>query len=448
MYNVYVKDLIEICDCKLLWGNESELIKDCFVDTRKTVAGGCFFGIPGDKVNGSLYYKDAVTCGAKICILDEKIEINYEVCKNVTILTSKDVLLSLQKLASYKRSLFKGDVIAITGSVGKTSTKNLISSILGIRYKVLSTIKSENSQIGLPLTILRLKDEDIMVLELGMNKKGQMHNLSSISKPNIVIITNVLSSHIGNFKTRKKILKAKLEILDGMKGKTIILNNDNDLLNKYKNKKYNVITYGINNKSDYMANNIIEDVRTSFDTNGVKGLNILGGKQYIYNFLAAMIIGKLYNINDKLIRKTINNYTSHDHRLEIIKLKNEITIIDDSYNASYESVCAALDFLSKLKGRKVAVLGDILELGSKSKKIHKDIGKFIKQIKIDELITIGNDARYIGSNASIPTVHFEDLNMAEKYIKNIMKNKTNFLFKASNAVNLKSLIKRLCDLHK
>ena len=445
MYNVYVKDLIEKCDCKLLWGNENDVIEECFVDTRKTISGGCFFGVNGDKVNGSSYYKEALAGGAKICVLDEKIEIEYEVCKNITILTSKDVLLSLHKLASYKRSLFNGDVIAITGSVGKTSTKNLIASMLGTKYKVLSTIKSENSQIGLPLTILRLKDEDIMVLELGMNKKGQMHKLSLISKPNIVIITNVLSSHIGNFKTRKKILKAKLEILDGMKGNTIIVNNDNDLLNKYKNKKYNIITYGINNNSDYMANNIIEDVRTSFDTNYVKGLNILGGKQYIYNYLAAMIIGKIYDINDKIIRKIINNYTSYEHRLEIIKFKNDITIIDDTYNASYESVCAALNLLSKLKGRKVAVLGDILELGNKSKKTHKDIGKFINQLKIDELITVGNDSKYIGSNVNISTVHFDDLNKAEKYIKTIMKNKTIFLFKASNLMNLQLLIRRLCN---
>ena len=452
MLKITVKDLIQKCNATLINGNEYEIINECFVDSKKVKKGSCFFGIKGENIDGSSFYEEAFNNGASICVLNERQNIDLNNFKDKTILFSKDVKKTLQKLALYKRSLFKGTVIGITGSIGKTRTKERLSNILEKKYKVLKTLGNENSQIGLPLTILRLKDEQVMILEMGMSKKNEMHKLSLIAKPNISVITNVLDSHIGNLGSRKNILKAKLEIMDGMNNGTLIINNDNDLLNKYKNKlkdKINLITYGIDNKSDINAINIKEGINTYFDIEKIKDIKIFGGKTFIYNALATYAISKILNIEDDIIIQSINNYSNIKHRLEVISLKNNITIIDDCYNASYDSVKAALKLLSMYKRRKIAILADILEIGKDSKSIHNKIGNVVFENKIDILITIGNDSKEIGVKAKELGMkkenikHFENLNIAKKYVKNNIISGDVVLIKGSNGMNLISLVEYL-----
>lgn len=448
LIKITVGDLINNCDAKLLIGNKDIVINECFIDSKKKTVNGCFFGIKGNNVDGSLFYKEAFDNGANICIINKIYNLDLKGYDDKTVIVAEDTLKVLHQLAAYKRSLFNGDVIAITGSVGKTSTKELVASVLEKKYKVLKTEGNQNSQIGLPLTILRLKDEDIMVLEMGMNGIGQIHNLSLIAKPNISVITNIYDSHIGNLGSKENILKAKLEIVDGMKDGILIINNDNELLNKLGDYINNnkILSIGIENKSNIMAKNITCNFNTTFDISDIKGFNIVGGKKFIYNALMAYLVGKLLGLSRSMIKKGINNVNKVKHRLEIINLKDNITIIDDTYNASYESVKAALEYLKNFDKRKIIILGDILELGKETKKVHKKIGEELLEMNIDYLITIGKYSKHVINNHLKKQIkkknikHFKNEVKSRKFILKIIRNNTVILVKGSNGIRLVNLV--------
>lgn len=451
MIEITVSDVLKNCDVKLLIGREDEKINECYIDSKKKTNCGCFIGIKGEKTDGSLFYKEAFDNGASICILNKIYDLDLQNYDDKTVLIANDTKKVLKQLAIYKRSLFKGVVIGVTGSVGKTSTKEMIFNVLSSKYKVLKTIKNQNSQIGLPLSILRLTDEDVMVLEMGMSNLGHIHNLSLIAKPDISVITNIYDSHIEFLGTRENILKAKLEIIDGMDSGRLIINNDNDLLNNLKlnNKSINIITCGIKEKSDYMANIISDDIITKFNACGINDLSIKGGVPYVYNALIALTIGKLMNVEDELIKEGINKALDVEKRLEEVKIDNNITIIDDSYNANYESTYLALSYLSKFSGRKIAVLADILELGKNSKTIHKKVGELINENNTNYLITIGKYSKYISKVAKKNKMnkkfikHFKDEKSSREFIKSILKDGDILLIKGSNGMKLCNLIEYL-----
>lgn len=451
MIEITVSDVLKNCDVKLLIGREDEKINECYVDSKKKTNCGCFIGIKGEKTDGSLFYKEAFDNGASICILNKIYDLDLQNYDDKTVLIANDTKKVLKQLAIYKRSLFKGVVIGVTGSVGKTSTKEMIFNVLSSKYKVLKTIKNQNSQIGLPLSILRLTDEDVMVLEMGMSNLGHIHSLSLIAKPDISVITNIYDSHIEFLGTRENILKAKLEIIDGMDSGKLIINNDNDLLNNLKlsNKNINIITCGIKEKSDYMANIISDDIITKFNACGINDLSIKGGVPYVYNALIALTIGKLMNVEDELIKEGINKALDVEKRLEEVKIDNNITIIDDSYNANYESTYLALSYLSKFSGRKISVLADILELGKNSKTIHKKVGELINKNNTNYLITIGKYSKYISKVAKKNKMnkrfikHFKDEKSSREFIKSILKDGDILLIKGSNGMKLCNLIEYL-----
>lgn len=451
MIEITVSDVLKNCDVKLLIGREDEKINECYVDSKKKTNCGCFIGIKGEKTDGSLFYKEAFDNGASICILNKIYDLDLQNYDDKTVLIANDTKKVLKQLAIYKRSLFKGVVIGVTGSVGKTSTKEMIFNVLSPKYKVLKTIKNQNSQIGLPLSILRLTDEDVMVLEMGMSNLGHIHNLSLIAKPDISVITNIYDSHIEFLGTRENILKAKLEIIDGMDSGKLIINNDNYLLNNLKlnNKNINIITCGIKEKSDYMANIISDDIITKFNACGINDLSIKGGVPYVYNALIALTIGKLMNVEDELIKEGINKALGVEKRLEEVKIDNNITIIDDSYNANYESIYLALSYLSKFSGGKIAVLADILELGKNSKTIHKKVGELINNNNTNYLITIGKYSKYISKVAKKNKMnkkfikHFKDEKSSREFIKSILKDGDILLIKGSNGMKLCNLIEYL-----
>lgn len=448
LIKITVDDLLNNCDAKLLIGNKDVVINECFIDSKKKNYNGCFFGIKGNKVDGSLFYKEAFDNGADICVINKIYDLDLKGYDDKTVIVAEDTLKVLHQLAAYKRSLFKGDVVAVTGSVGKTSTKELIASVLEKKYKVLKTEGNQNSQIGLPLTILRLKDEDVMVLEMGMNNIGQIHNLSLIAKPNISVITNIYDSHIGNLGSKENILKAKLEIVDGMDSGVLIINNDNNMLNKLDNYINNikVLSVGIENKSNVMAKNIVSGFNTNFDISDIKGFNIVGGKKFIYNALVAYLIGKLFGLSRSMIKQGINNVNKVKHRLEVINLEDDITIIDDTYNASYESVKAALDYVKNFDKKKIIILGDILELGKEAKKVHKKIGEELLKIDIDYLVAIGKYSKNIINKELIKKIkrrnikHFKNEAKARKHITKIIKDNIVILVKGSNGINLVDLV--------
>lgn len=272
MKKILVKDFIREIDAKLICGNENQELKDFKKDTRELQVGDTYVGIKGENIDGSILYEKAFESGASACIIND-IQLEDKFIKKYqdrVIIKVDDTVSALQKIAKYKRQLYEIPVIGVTGSVGKTSTKDLIESVMAKKFKTLKTCGNYNNHIGVPLTVLSLKDHEAAVIEMGMNHLGEISKITKIANPTMAVITNVGTAHIGLLGSRENILKAKLEILDGMKQDApLIINNDNDMLhNWYLKNKVNrdIITYGIENKSDVMAKNIIQlDNGSKFD---------------------------------------------------------------------------------------------------------------------------------------------------------------------------------------
>ncbi len=459
MKDLSVKDIVRETKGKIIIGNENYICKRYSRDTRKVQEGDCFIGIKGENFDGNMFWKEALEKGAN-CVIVQDIEFNDEEIKNFrnkTIIKVKDTLEALQKIAEYKRSLYNIPVIGITGSVGKTSTKDMVANVIKQKYKTLKTRKNNNGQIGLPFTILSMQDEEVLVVEMGMNHFGEMRKLTNIAKPNICVFTNIGTSHIGNLGSRENILKAKMEILEGIENPTIILNNDNDLLHKWniENKnKMNIKTFGIDQKSDLNAENInLEENYSTFYCN-INGkdekINVpVGGEHFILNSLCAITVGLLLNIEIDKIKNGIENFELTEKRMDITEIKNGVKIINDAYNASLESMKASLKVLSQFKnGRKIAVLGDMFELGEYSKELHEKVGEEVIKNNIDILICSGQNSQYIVEKAKEQikpeNIYYkEDKEDILEILKNIVKKDDVILFKASNGMKFYEIAEKV-----
>ena len=227
-----IKDILKVTNGKMLIGDENLVCDSFSKDTRTIQNGDIYIGIKGENFDGNKFWKQALDNGAGGVIIQD-VEVSTEELKNYkdkTVIKVEDTLKALYEIAKYKRSLYDIPVVAITGSVGKTSTKDIIASVVSTQYKTLKTEGNNNNNIGLPLTILKLKDHEALVVEMGMNHFGEISLLTDIAKPTLAVITNIGTSHIGNLGSRENILKAKLEILEGMKIPKIIINNDNSII--------------------------------------------------------------------------------------------------------------------------------------------------------------------------------------------------------------------------
>ena len=258
-----VQDFLKLIDGKIITGSGETVVNDFYKDSRLVRKNGTYIAIIGEKFDGNDFVGNAIDAGASVCIISKENANVVEKAKknNTTLILVADTLKALQEIAKYKRSLFNIPVVAVTGSVGKTSTKDMIASVLSSKYNTLKTKGNMNNNIGMPMTILELNDENAMVVEMGMNHFGEIELLTDIAKPTIAVITNIGTAHIGNLGSRENILKAKLEILDGMKKKILVINNDNDLLHKFylenkDNPEIEIHTYGIENESEVMGYNI------------------------------------------------------------------------------------------------------------------------------------------------------------------------------------------------
>ena len=479
-----VKDIVKITNGKILCGDEKIPCNHFVRDSREVKEGDVYVALKGEKFDGNDFCLDAIDNGAKVCIVSKDItaEENDEIKKsNVTIIQVLNTLKALQEIATYKRMQYNIPVVAVTGSVGKTSTKDLIASVVSQKYNTLKTKGNYNNEIGLPLTILGLTDEEAMVVEMGMNHFGEIRKLTNIAKPTVAVITNIGTAHIGNLGSRENILKAKLEILEGLQGKTVVINNDNDLLYKWANEnkdKYNIITYGIKNKSKYMSTDIksFEDksefkvvceknesisdskqdvnmaLKQDIITAEEEGINNkivtvpVGGEHFILNSLCAIAVGEYLNVPTKKIISGIANLELTKKRMEILTSKAGATVINDTYNANYDSMKAAITYLKEIKNkRKIAVLGDMLELGDYSKELHEKVGEEVDE-SIDILITIGKEAKYIAEKSKAKQIiECKDNEEAIEKLKEIQTKDDAILLKASNGMKFFEIATALCE---
>ena len=456
MCDLYVRDIISVCHGNLLCGDVNLKLGRVVIDTRIIEKDDVYVGLCGEVVNGSDFWCDAIKGGASVCILNKMVDVSDIDC---TIVVVEDTLVCLQELAKYKRSLMNIPVVAITGSVGKTSTKDMVASVIGTRYSVYKTLGNYNNHIGVPLTILGYSDEEVLVVEMGMNHLGEISVLSNIAQPTICVITNVGTAHIGNLGSRENILKAKLEILEGMKGKDVVINYDNDMLygayDKLKDD-YLVSRISIDNDSEYKAFNIKAGVfESQFDIDGVSSdicVNV-GGRVFVYNALVAYAVGCILHIDDKDIKKGIKNFKLSSHRLEKKISHSGITIIDDTYNANFDSMKSSIELLGGVKDRRrIAVLGDMLELGEYSSELHRNLGDIVIHSHIDVLITVGSESLEIdkrvielGMNKD-RVIHFDKEDESYSFLKSYLNKNDVVLVKGSHGIHLLHVVDEIVKM--
>lgn len=443
-----IREIIAATNGILLSGDENLEITGFSQDSRIVSAGMMYIPLIGERFDGHDFIESAFENGASAVISDRVIDRNDKV-----VIKVEDTLKALQDMARYLRKNRNVKVVGITGSVGKTSTRDMVYSVIKQRYKTLKTEGNYNNNIGLPLTILRLKDEEVMVLEMGMNHLKEMEELSMIALPDISAITNVGTAHIGELGSRENILKAKLEIIAGMKdGSILVINNDNDLLSTIALDTLELVKVAIDNVGNFKAKNVIlKDDSSSFD------LTYLGkvykvevpvpGNHFILNALIAIAIGTRLNISiDKCIQG-IKEFELTKKRMDVIELKNNITLVDGTYNASEDSMKSSLDVLATYSRRKIAVLADMLELGEFSEQLHRNVGKHVAIKNIDLLIVVGNEAKYIASgakDAGMNNIYYcKDNEEVINYLGNNLCSNDVILLKGSNGMNLKDVVAQI-----
>lgn len=362
------------------------------IDSRLVAKDYIFIATVGERVDGHNYIENAFQKGALAVICEKE----PSDAKGPYILVENS-LVALKELAKWYRQQLNIKIVGITGSVGKTSTKEFISSVLSKKYCVLKTEGNYNNEIGMPLTILKIREEhQVAVLEMGISQFGEMHRLSEIAKPDICVITNIGQCHLENLGSREGILKAKTEIFDFMRADgRVCINGDDDMLatiNEVNGKK--PITFGINSSNDIYVTDVVSHglfgsscmihlANTEFHTD----IPLPGGHMLL-NAMAAVSVGTLLDMTYDEMKAGIESVLPVGGRSHII-LHEKYTIIDDCYNANPVSMMAAVDLLDMADTRKVAILGDMFELGSTENALHKEVGAYAAA-KTDVLVCVGN----------------------------------------------------------
>ncbi len=461
MKGMTIGAMVDVCK-GIYHGDISHLDKEVMsitTDSRKAEKDCLFVAIKGARSDGHDYIGACFEAGAACCISEVELE-----GENRPYIQVESSLEAIKQLATYYRSNLNIKVVGITGSVGKTSTKETIASVLATKYKVLKTLGNFNNELGLPLTIFRLRDEDeIAVLEMGISDFGEMSRLTQIAKPDICVITNIGLCHLENLGSRDGILKAKSEIFQGMNEEGVaILNGDDDKLFTVKNVHgKNVLFFGINEKSGVYA--------TEIDNLGLEGMMVtinglpdsvrvhipVAGQHMVYNACAAAAVGMVCGLDSAQIKEGIERLETISGRNNIIKLKSMV-VLDDCYNANPVSMKASIDVINTAVGRKVCILGDMFELGTDEVKMHYEVGQYLAGKNIDILFTVGELAVNIAKGAedaikceggqSCRIMCFNTKSELMPYLEQELKAKDNILVKASHGMNFPEIVEYIKKL--
>ena len=458
--------LARMCGGELHQGALGEVaVKNICTDSREADAETAFVALRGERVDGHDYISAALEHGCKCVICEHRTE-ELE-ASDATAIVVNDSELALSKLAYHYKSYLHCKTVAVTGSVGKTTTKDLIACTLGVGKQVAKTLGNHNSTVGMPLSMLEISPaSDWSVLEMGMSGFGEIERLSFTAEPDIAVITNVGTSHMEMLGSRENICRAKLEILSGLKNDgVLILPYDEPLLQNIKGKSYRTVYVSLFwEKADFFAKNIrVETHRTVFDIvhhgHTVKDLSVrLLGKHNVYAALYAFAVATIAGLDEDAIRIGFLNYTTDGMRQHIYPM-GKITVIEDCYNASPESMIAAVDVLEtysrSTKRRSVAVLGDMLELGADSPALHRSVGAYLAKKKIDRLYTLGGGGDQIAvgarqngmSKADItPNHNVKALRETAMLLAEELCDGDVVLFKASRSVGAEGIIAYLREL--
>ena len=449
MQRLNVFDIVKATGGRLVCGAEDFVISEIVTDSRKAGANMLFVPIAGENNDGHDFIGSAFEKGADVVITHR--DIPKVAGKN--IIRVADTRIALGDIAAYYKKKYNLPTVAITGSVGKTTTKDMVSAVLAMKYNTLKTQGNYNNDIGLPLTVFNLGSKHQMaVLEMGMSAKGEISYLAEIAKPDVAIITNIGMSHIENLGSRENIYLAKMEICENFTNDNLLMLNGDDEFLKNKTDKCRCLTYGIENKDcDIVAENIenlgIDGTKFTALINGIEEEFVIRvpGVHNIYNALAAILCGLHFGVEMKDIKSGIREFAPTHMRMEI-KNAGAITIIDDCYNASPDSIRAALKVLKDLSAeRKIAVLGDVLEMGGFAEKELYELGCGI--FGIDMLVTVGSVAEFIAKGAGFAgmekVVSFKTCDDAIDYLLSEVKEGDAVLVKASRGMHFEQITKAL-----
>lgn len=435
-----------------LFGNDVT-VNGVSTDSRVDLSGKLFIPIIGEKFDAHQFLPQAVENGASAILCSKAYK---DVPKNISILYVDDTLEALQALAKSYLKEWNGKVVGITGSNGKTSTKDILTSILSSKYKVHKTQGNFNNHIGLPLTVLSMPEEtEVAVLEMGMSNFGEIEFLTKLAEPDAAIITNIGESHMQELGSRAGIAKAKLEIASGLsKDGVLLINGDEPLLiegTKNKNESYIIETFGFNQKNDWYPTFIeMNDTGSTFEINKAENirfkLSVLG-KHNISNTLAAIAVARKFSLTWVEIASGLQQLEMTKMRMELVKSSSGVTIINDAYNASPTSMKAALLLASELQGynQKFVVFGDMLELGDMEIRFHEEIGEEVVNLHFDYLYTFGPLSSHGADAARKEMDHskvksFEDKNsLIEDLLQNVKPNDL-VLVKASRGMKLEEVV--------
>lgn len=466
-----LSEIIKAIGAKLIRKSNCNLIEGVSTDSRTIKDKDIFFALEGKNFDGHDFIDEVIKKGARAIVIskdakDVKQKINPALRAKVervtegrvNILRVKDTTIAFGQLAKYYRKKFNLPLIAITGSTGKTTTKDIIFDILNKDYNVLKNLGTYNNSIGVPQTIFKLnKKHDISILELGTNHFGEISYLGKITTPEIAIITNIGASHLEFLKDLDGVFKEKKNILLHLRSPKIVLLNGNDeYLKKIKlTKDFRVFHFGINKPFDFCASNIfIENNRVNFTFNKKHrfSLNSLG-RFNIYNALAGIGCGLIFGISMKKMKQTLDNFKFPQGRLNKIDCPR-FSILDDTYNSNPLSLKNAIESLSDFKseGRKILVMGDMLELGSHSIDLHRQIGSFIIKKPIDILVTLGNLSRTTADTAQSESRNnlsvfsfFSKMELID-FLKSKIRDGDVLLIKGSRLIQMEDIVSSLTQI--
>lgn len=430
--------------------NKEKIISSVATDSRTLKENSLFIPLIGDNFDGHAYVNQAIEKGSLAILWNQETPIN-EIPENVSVFFVKDTLKALQLLAREYRKLVNPKVIGITGSNGKTTTKDLLKATLSKTYITKATEGNYNNHIGLPLTILNTAiNTEILILEMGMSDFKEIELLSYIAMPDIAIITNIGESHIEYLGSRKGISEAKLEITKYMNEEsTIIIDGDEPLLENidFKGK---VIRCGFSKTNEYLISDIkLQENGTLFTLNHNHYEISLLGSHHAKNASFAIAVSELLKLNYESIQEGLNLTKITNMRFELLKGENNTTLINDAYNASPTSMKAGIEVVEDLQGynEKILVLGDILELGVDIGKYYQEISNKIMKTNIKKVYTYGDDSimitQYLNKNSQIEAKHFNDKNTLIKLLKRNLIPGNLIFFKASRGIKLEDIVEQL-----
>lgn len=457
MERIKAAEIAEATGGEIIWGNPEAEVTGISIDSRTIDEGMAFFALKGERADGHDFLEDAIEAGCAALVVErgDNLPSNTACTSTSPLIKVKDTERALQDLAAYYLSLFNLRKIAITGSTGKTTTKEMLFHILSEKYKTVCNQGNYNNLIGLPLSVFQVDSStEAAVFEMGMDRLGEIHRLAEIVRPQVAVITNIGISHLEKLESRENILKAKMEVCDFMgENDTLVINGDDPMLSQLQTGGvYNVFKVGTKANEELRISNLkdLGDRGIEFHLHSKKKNEKyrigIPGLHNSLNAALAVAAGLSVGVDMEQAASGLAKVAAADKRLNILQIRG-IKIIDDSYNASPDSMKAALDVLASVKGnRKIAIMGDMFELGKDEEKYHRQIGKYASQKGINVVLSVGKNAEHISFAAKeggIQAFHFDNKDMLKSVLSQWIRKGDVILIKGSRGMAMDEIVKHL-----